>query len=77
MQGFICGPRLYRYAGWYFEYHSYCGPWPLRQNGELRARAGRKFWQMIRDFDALRKDEQDAYRVGGGCIPLQGSKIQE
>lgn len=70
MQGFFCGPRLYEYAGWFFEYHSYCGPWPLRQDGELRARAGRVFWAMIARFEALPEAERESYRVGGGCVRL-------
>jgi hypothetical protein len=70
--GFVCGPRLYRFEGWFFEFHSYCGPWPLRKDGELRARADRKFWQMIERFQALPKAEQETYRAGGlgGCVPL-------
>ena len=77
MQGFICGPRLYRYGGWFFERHSYCGPWPLRQDGELRARAGRQFWKVIRQFETLSKVEQESYRVGGGCTPFRELRLRE
>jgi len=28
----LCGPKLYRYKGWFFEWHSYCGPWPLKDD---------------------------------------------
>lgn len=74
--GYICGPRLYRFEGWFFVYHSYCGPWPLRQDGELRVRAGRRFWAMIKRFDALPEAERAAYCVGGGCVPLVHAEAQ-
>jgi len=66
IHGHICGPRLYEYKGWFFEHHSYCGPWPLRKDGELFKRAGDKFWDMIKEFEALSNREE--HRVGGGCI---------
>jgi hypothetical protein len=69
--GYICGPRVYRYAGWLFEWHSYSGPWPLRADGELRARAGRRFWAMIARFAALPATERAAcIVVRGGCQPI-------
>jgi len=71
MIGFFCSPHVYQYSGWLFEWHSYCGPWPLRQDGELRARAGRRFWAMIKGFQQLTEAERAACEVGrGGCIPL-------
>ena len=67
VHGWICGPRLYEYGGWFFE-ESYCGgPWPLRKDGELRKRAGRKFWKMWKHFNSLPETEKKLYRVGGGC----------
>lgn len=70
--GYVCGPRLYQFEGWYFEVHSYCGPVPLNKDGEIRQTPpGRKFWQMWERFSALPPDEQARYRVGGyGCTPL-------
>jgi hypothetical protein len=67
IHGYICGPRLYEFDGWFFELSGYGGPWPLRKDGELRKRAGRKFWEMWTRFDALTEAEQEAFRVGGGC----------
>lgn len=64
--GWICGPRIYQFEGWRFEYGNVF-PWPLRKDGELRKRAGRKFYTMIKRFDSLSKDEQEKHRVGGGC----------
>ena len=71
-QGWICGPRLYEFEGWFFEVHSFCGPWPLKKDGDLRKRAGRKFWAMWKRFDALSDEDQKKYRVGGGCLMLRG-----
>ena len=39
--GIICSPRVYEFKGWTFEVNSASGPWPLRKDGELRARAVR------------------------------------
>lgn len=70
MTGFICGPRLYEYKGWSFEFHSYCGQWPLRKDGELRKRAGRRFWKVFGEFEKLTHEDQVKYRVGGGCVRI-------
>ena len=64
--GIICGPRIYEYKGWVFEY-GYGSVWPLKKNGDLRKRAGRKFYNMIDEFTHLQTYEQDECRVGGGC----------
>lgn len=66
VHGFLCGPRIYEYKGWSFEY-GMTGAWPLRKDGEPRARAGRKFYAMIGEFFALTEEEKAEYRTGGGC----------
>ncbi len=48
--------------------HAWCGPWPHKKEGELRKRAGRKFWDMIKRFEA--EPNRELFRVGGGCIRL-------
>jgi hypothetical protein len=68
VHGFVCGPRLYEFGGWFFEVNAACGPWPLKKNGDPRARAGNKFWHVFADFDKLSKAKKNRYRVGGGCI---------
>jgi hypothetical protein len=67
IHGYICGPRLYEFEEWFFEEGSYGGPWPLRKDGELRKRAGRKFWKMWTKFDAMTDAQKKKCRVGGGC----------
>lgn len=68
--GWVCGPRVYEFDGWLFEVPAYTCPWPLKKDGEPRARAGRKFWDVVARFDKLSDKEKKAHRVGGGCIPI-------
>ena len=70
VMGFICGPTLYVYGGWFFEFHAHCGPWPLKKDGELRKRVGRKFYKDLGPFFDLDDEDKKQYRVGGGCIPI-------
>ena len=63
--GFLCGPKLYEYDGWFFEFAPF--PWPLRKDGEPRKHAGDKFYAMIDKFQALPEAERRRFRVGGGC----------
>ncbi len=73
MRGFICGPRLYEYQGWFFEVHANCGPWPLKKDGDPRKRAGFGFYKMYDGFDRLPNGEKEKYRVGGGCVSFGSS----
>ena len=66
-RGFMCWPRIYEFDGWLFEYGP-IGVWPLKRNGEPRARAGRRFYQMLDRFTALSEDERTKCREGGGCV---------
>ena len=68
--GFLCTSPVYEFGGWTFEFHRYCGPHPLKKDGQLRARIPATFWKMFDEFAELTKDEQKGYRVGGGCIPI-------
>jgi len=69
VQGFVCGPRIYKFGKWTFEF-GYCGPWPLKKDGELRKKMGRKFLNDISEFLDLDDEEKKRYRIGGGCIPI-------
>lgn len=67
--GILCKARVYRYKGHYFEWHSYCGPLPLRKDGELRKRVPSGFWKAIEGFQKLSDAERAGYMVeDGGCI---------
>lgn len=68
---FVCGPKIYEYNGWIFEVPSHSVPWPMRKDLELRARAGKVFYDMYyKDFDKLSTEKKEQYRIGGGCIKL-------
>ena len=66
--GFICSSPVYEYKGWTFEIPGWSGPWPLRKDGELRARAGRVFWKVWSEWQGLPDEEKQKTRVGGGCV---------
>ncbi len=74
---FVCSARQYSYEGWDFEYPSYTGPWPLNKNGDPRERAGRQFYQMVKRFEKLTKEEQEKHRLGGGCETLHMPKVRK
>ncbi len=61
--GVVCIPRHkeYRYRGWRFQVEERGGPWPLRQDGEMRAHAGREFWRVYDCF--VREENQEQYEV--------------
>ena len=69
VQGFVCGPRIYKYGKWVFEF-GHCGPWPLKKDGELRKRMGRKFLKDLEPFFEMEDAEQKKHRIGGGCIAI-------
>jgi hypothetical protein len=64
----ICSSSQYRYKGWYFEIHNYCGPHPLKKDGNPKALVGKKFYEMYDEFSKLSKSKQKKYMVHqGGC----------
>jgi hypothetical protein len=63
---FIDGPTVYEYQGKLFEFHSYSGPHPLKKDGELTKRVGKKFYEFYAEFDKLPAEEKAKYKVGGG-----------
>lgn len=67
MHGFMCGPVIYEYKGWIFEYGMMSGPWPLTKKYDPRKNAGRRFWKMFDDWNALPEEEKQKTRIGGGC----------
>jgi len=73
IKGFVCGPRLYEYRGWFFEVNPSSGPWPLTKDGEPRKRAGNKFFKAYEKFQ--REPNKEKFRVGGGCIPLEEKSL--
>ena len=67
MTGYICSYPCYTYKGHTFEM-TYSGPWPLRKDGEPRKRAGRVFWKVWGEWQALPEEEKRKSRICGGCV---------
>ncbi len=63
----VCVTPIYRYKGWTFEFHPVVGPWPLTGEMKHRQKAGAVFWAVFDDFASLQKNEQEQYRLSGGC----------
>ena len=61
-QVFVCGipDGPYRYGGFYFEIHPYCGPSQLLPNGDPinkePSRAFLKMWEVFRRLDQAGRD---------------------
>jgi len=71
MRAIICSPAVYEYKGTLFEFHSYCGPWPLKKDGNPKKYAGKEFWDLWDEFSKLTRDEQNSYNIHrGGCQVL-------
>lgn len=68
---FLCGPKVYEFEGVVFETSYIIGPWPLKKNGDPKARCGKKFYDWYKRFDALPPEEQEKYRLGGGCTQIE------
>jgi len=73
--GFMCGPRIYKYNGWLFEYSQSSGPWPLKQDGEPRKCAGNKFYEMFEEF--FKREDKESFREGGGCERIGLSLVKK
>lgn len=58
-------PVFYEFEGWKFEYdrRKPFGPWPLKNDLEPKAKAGRKFYQMFGRFNALSIEDQESHRI--------------
>ena len=69
-----CFANIYEYQGVLFEIPKTGGPWPLKKDGDPKARADKKFYDLMVEFNALPTDEQEAYRLGGGCMTIEEGK---
>jgi hypothetical protein len=68
LQDHICAARTYHYNGWDFEYPPSSGPWPVKRDGELYKRCGKKFYNDLEGFFKMSDSEKEKCRTGGGCI---------
>ena len=52
----MCGSKVYKYKGYFFEWHSFCGPSPLRKDGELSKKIPKGFHEhglMTEVYDGI------------------------
>lgn len=68
-QGFVCVPNIYKYTfkkkDYYFEWHDYLGPTPVRKKDFEPWRRGfpTEFYDMINEWQTLTKKEQKQYLI--------------
>lgn len=68
----MCCSPAYEYKGWKFEMHNYCGPTPLRKDGEPRERIPQAFWGAFQEWFDLPDDEKATFLIQeGGCFKFQ------
>jgi hypothetical protein len=56
----------YRYKGVMFEWHHFCGPMPLRNDGEpsqAKRQPSRAFYAIAAEWHKLPKEEREKYRI--------------
>jgi len=58
----ICYSTIYKYKGYFFDWHKYCGPTPLKKNGDVKKNIPRGFWDMMNEFSRLNSEEQEKFR---------------
>lgn len=59
---FVTG--VWRYEGWYFEFHEICGPTWLKKNGDPRSVIPPdSFWRMWERFSKLPPEEKKKYEA--------------
>ena len=63
-RGFISLADIYRFEGYVFEWHHFCGPMPLhRHTLDPRKTIPPGFWDMVSRWQKLPKDEWEKYRI--------------
>ncbi len=72
----LCIPRQYDYSGVSFEVAITGQPWPLKVNGDPKARAGRVFYAKIGPWLKMTDNEREKFRVGGGCQTIETEGVK-
>ena len=55
--------NIYRYKGFYFEMHYFCGPIKLKKDGEPAKRTGRTFWKSFTEWHSLSPAKQRKFLI--------------
>lgn len=74
---FMClGGHQYEIDGWRFEWHSYCGPAPIDDNGDpINEEPPPEFWEIVEKFQAMSEEERaKCFIRTGGCIEFTTAK---
>lgn len=56
---------IYRYKGYVFEFHPYCGLVRLKKNMEPSKHQGHAFLDAVEEWSALSTEEQEKTRIYG------------
>jgi len=67
---YMCGARIYKYGKWTFEY-GMAEFSPLTKTGDPYKRIPNKFYTDLKVWLDMNEDDQEKYRIGGGCERLQ------
>ena len=67
MPGYMCSSRLYKIDDVVFEFPAWCGPCPLRVDGEPKTRFSKKDKAVMEKVRHMSATELEKYRIGGGC----------
>lgn len=66
VRGIIHLSNIYKYHGVTFEFHNYLGPMKLKKDMEpSNAPAGRKFYEVVSDWQKLSKSKREKTRIYG------------
>lgn len=57
--------NVYRYKGFTFEFHRYCGPMKINKDGEPSKTCGRKFWKAFDEWNNLTKEQKEDTQIAG------------
>ena len=61
--GILTVGHVFKFQGFTFEDHYYCGPIKLNKNGEESARTGRAFWKAWKAWSELPPTEKAATQI--------------
>jgi len=65
LSGVLCTTPVYKFQGYYFEWHSFHGPTPVRRdNMKLRKTIPEGFWGMVEEFQKLTDEERREFQIG-------------
>jgi hypothetical protein len=63
--GIVCLANIYKYKGFIFEWHYWCGPMKLRKNFEPYERQGRKFYKVATEWNNISEKQKEKTRIYG------------